>query len=73
LCDSASSGHILNQQFSALSVPDMDSDHFKASLLIALLYALLNPLREIHCPITVRASVLTLAALPRNYLSQSRL
>ncbi len=32
LCDSASSGHILNQQFYALSVPDMDSDHFKASL-----------------------------------------
>jgi hypothetical protein len=30
----ASSDQILNQQFSALSLPDMDSDHFKARLFI---------------------------------------
>jgi hypothetical protein len=60
----ASGGHILNQQFSALAVPDMDADHFKASLFYYTLY----PLRENHFPVTVRASLLTLSALPRHDL-----
>ncbi len=68
----ASSGHILNQQFSALSLPDMDSDHFKASF-FKRCYCTPRSLRENHFPVTARASLLTLSALPRNNLSQSRL
>jgi hypothetical protein len=66
LCDSASSGHILNQQFSALSVPDMDSDHFKARLfLIALLYAISHKRESLP---NFCKSLETLPALPRNVL-----